>query len=186
MDSKLKLFEYESTKKIVKGRDIKRAILEIIDNKRILNSISKNRRKNVLFLYNKYMSPKATDYILDDHNYTIASTDSSNRLIIKHINPHTNNKKDTVEESISEYYYNQKYAPSNYNLSENNIVLQLNEDDIICLECGAIVDSSLSVVPKVDYHLSNYICPKCKSNDSTLGCYDKSSKKIIFFNRKKN
>ena len=60
---------------------------------------------------------------------------------------------------------------------------KLTEDDIICLDCGTIIDDSLSTVPNENYHISNFVCPCCGSKTSTIATWNKYVKMMNIYKR---
>ena len=88
--------------------------------------------------------------------------------------------KATYEEEINKNpdfianYYSKKYSISN----KDNIITVMNEDDVMCLDCGCISDERLSVVPNRDIHLKNMKCPRCGSISSSLVTFNKRLHKL--------
>ena len=104
MNGELKFFIYVKKRGPVKGIDIKRSVLEIIENRRIMKNIGTKKSAMVKSFYNRYIIARAPKYLVDNMDYILK--DINGKIIADILLPKEKKRSTATNDmSIVDYYY---------------------------------------------------------------------------------
>ena len=173
------------------GKEIKDVVNSII-GQMDMNDMDNPDNKSILTFNSHYLDFKTAKYpIRDTNTYYIDAKKSGNKLEYRLVR---DRGQEHTPPNISLFELQTTNIPKQYDLDEyyrhryNNPMChtasyKLTEDDIICLDCGTIIDDSLSTVPNENYHISNFVCPCCGSTTSAIATWNKYVKMMNIYRR---
>lgn len=165
-----------STKKYINGFYIKSLLL----NKKPTNEKEQS-------FYDKFISNQSKYQIKDESSYSVAYKNGKYSLFKAPMDlPSYKIYNPPVEDTTT--YIPTKHSSTDIIINKPYIDIithkdrfKITEDDIICLECGAVIDVGLSVVSHADNYVNEFTCPTCMSANGKLARYNSYTKSFVVY-----